>query len=444
MLDKLPVCGNCHSFSADGATLAMEVDSGSDKGSYAIAPVEQDIILDKDKVITWSDYKREDQQVTFGLLCQASPDGRYIVGTVKDRALAVAKPELEFSQLFFLIKGYLAIYDRQRRTFFCCREPMTRSMSRRTPPGVPMRSTWCLRSREEALDPPELRSIDSAVVPIEYAEDFISKGKTFLYDLYRIPFNDGKGGKATPIPGASNNGMSNYFPKISPDGKWIVFCRAKSFMLLQPDSELYILPADGGEARRLQCNTRRMNSWHSWSPNGRWLVFSSKANGPFTQLFLTHIDEEGCSTPPVVLDRLTAPDRAANIPEFVNARSDAIRKIHEQFLDDESFCRAAEQFQRENEDENAIRNFEIALKYNSRNLQARMELGTYYLDQGRLEEARVQPEPGHRARRHQSSTSQHASLRDGECPLQSGHGSRPAAPLRRSNTALSRGSESPS
>ena len=118
VLDKLPVCGNCHSFSADGATLALEVDSGSDKGSYAIAPVEQDIILDKDKVITWSDYKREDHQVTFGLLCQASPDGRYIVGTVKDRALAVAKPELEFSQLFFLIKGYLAIYDRQRRTFF--------------------------------------------------------------------------------------------------------------------------------------------------------------------------------------------------------------------------------------------------------------------------------------------------------------------------------------
>ena len=184
--------------------------------------------------------------------------------------------------------------------------------------------------------------------------------------------------------------MSNYFPKISPDGKWIVFCRAKSFMLLQPDSELYILPTDGGEARRLQCNTRRMNSWHSWSPNGRWLVFSSKANGPFTQLFLTHIDEEGCSTPPVVLERLTAPDRAANIPEFVNARSDAIRKIHAQFLDDESFCRAAEQFQRENEDENAIRNFELAVKYNSRNLQARMELGTYYLDQGRLEEARVQ------------------------------------------------------
>ena len=39
--------------------------------------------------------------------------------------------------------------------------------------------------------------------------------------------------------------MSNYFAKYSPDGNWIVFCKAKSFMLLQPDSELYIIPAAG-------------------------------------------------------------------------------------------------------------------------------------------------------------------------------------------------------
>ena len=70
-----------------------------------------------------------------------------------------------------------------------------------------------------------------------------------LFELYRIPFNEGKGGKAEPIKGASNNGMSNYFAKFSPDGKWIVFCKAKSFMLLQPDSELYMIgPVD--EARQ--------------------------------------------------------------------------------------------------------------------------------------------------------------------------------------------------
>ena len=40
-----------------------------------------------------------------------------------------------------------------------------------------------------------------------------------------------------------------------------------------------------------------MNSWHSFSPNGRWLVFSSKSRSPYTQMFLTHVDEQGNDTP---------------------------------------------------------------------------------------------------------------------------------------------------
>jgi tetratricopeptide (TPR) repeat protein len=42
----------------------------------------------------------------------------------------------------------------------------------------------------------------------------------------------------------------------------------------------------------------------------------------------------------VVLANFTAPDRAANIPEFVNAPADAIEKINEQFLNDYSHVRA--------------------------------------------------------------------------------------------------------
>jgi tetratricopeptide (TPR) repeat protein len=160
-------------------------------------------------------------------------------------------------------------------------------------------------------------------------------------------------------------------------------------MLLQPDSELYIIPSEGGEARRLRCNTHLMNSWHSWSPNSRWLVFSSKANSDYTQLFLTHIDDAGQSTPPIQLSHLTDPDRAANIPEFVNVPATAITKIHEQFLNDSSYVRSGNEFYRAREYDSAIDKYRAALKLNPNNLEAHLRLTMVCACQQRYEEAKI-------------------------------------------------------
>mgnify|MGYP001040844539 CR=1 FL=1 len=387
VLDNLIVCGNCHSFSADGSTLAMEVDSGNDKGGYAIADIGKEMVLDEPKIITWSDYRREDGDVTFGLLCQVSPDGRHVVGTVKDRALAVYRSDITFSQLFFLVKGILSIYDRQTGTF----QSLPGADDRRY---VQTNATWSpdgteiVFARSEAYEPEGLEDVRSVLVPQEAAKEFLDGGKTFRYDLYRIAFNGGKGGKPEPLEGASHNGMSNYFAKFSPDGKWIVFCRAKSFILLQPDSELYIVPAGGGEARRLECNTTRMNSWHSWSPNGKWLVFSSKAYSAYTQLFLTHIDQEGRSSAPVVLSRFTAPRRAANIPEFVNVEAGAIHRITEAFLDDYNYYRAGRAFVDQNDLDGAIPLFQRALEINPASVEAHLALAAVFTTQHKREEAK--------------------------------------------------------
>jgi tetratricopeptide (TPR) repeat protein len=393
VLENVPNCANCHSFYADGSTLAMEVDSANDKGSYVIAPVEEEMVFDPPKLITWSDYRREDDEETFGLLPQISPDGKTVICMVKDRSVFVAKPGLAFSQLFFPIKGILVYYRRETGTFHALPGADDKRFVHGNPTWSPD-GKYIVFARSKVHEMTEVRDIRSrkasrlALLTRAECERFLEEVGTFQYDLYRIPFNDGKGGKAEPIRGASNNGMSNYFPKYSPDGKWIVFCRAKSFMLLQPDSELYIIPAEGGQARRLRCNTPRMNSWHSWSPNGKWLVFSSKWNSPYTQLCLTHIDERGRSTPPVVLANLTESNWAANIPEFVNTKPHAIKKIYPAYLDDSYYVRSGGEFGRQLDFDNAIRLYRKALDINPDNVIALAMLGDSLIRQGKSEDAK--------------------------------------------------------
>ena len=386
VLENLPVCGNCHSFSANGKTLAMDVDYANDKGAYTITNIARTMKLTTSDIITWSDYKRDPDNPTFGLLSQISPDGRFVVSTVKDRSVFLAKPDLAFSQLFFPIQGVLAVYFRDTKTYASLPGADDTGLVQTNPSWSPD-GKYVVFAKSSVYHLKGLHDKTKALLTAEECSEFLTDQKLFTYDLYRIPFNGGKGGKAEPLAGASGNGMSNFFARYSPDGKFIVYCQAKSFMLLQPDSKLYIIPAEGGAPRLMRCNTIRMNSWHSWSSNSRWLVFASKGNSPYTQMYLTHVDEQGIDAPAVVLDNLTSPDRAANIPEFVYNNSKAIEQISPQFIDDVSLWRAGMAFLDAHDVDNAAGKFHEVLRLNPKNVKALISLGNIEESRGKLDEA---------------------------------------------------------
>lgn len=63
-------------------------------------------------------------------------------------------------------------------------------------------------------------------------------------------------------------------PAFSPDGKLFAFVRGAS----SRDVELYLMPASGGEPKRLTFDNRSVRSL-AWTPDSRWMVFASWFRG---------------------------------------------------------------------------------------------------------------------------------------------------------------------
>lgn len=327
VLKDMPTCANCHSFSSDGKTFGMDIDGpANDKGLYAVVPVQRHMTIQGKDMVHWNTDGAVGK-VRVGFMSQVSPNGKYVLTTFAGPALSrmidgyyvTNFMDYRFLQVFYPTRGILEYLNRATGL----RQPLPGADD---PKYVQTDGVWSpdgkyiVFARAEAREPrpkgqpPALRANDPNETQIQY-------------ELYRMPFNDGKGGTPERIVGASANGMSNSFPKVSPDGRWIVFVECRNGQLMRPDSQLYIVPSGGGTARRMRANTRLMNSWHSFSPNGHWMVFSSKARSPYTQMYLTHIDADGNDSPAILIDNATAANRAVNIPEFVNMDADGIEDI---------------------------------------------------------------------------------------------------------------------
>ncbi|MBZ5516138.1 MAG: hypothetical protein LAN62_15075, partial [Acidobacteriia bacterium] len=218
LMEGLPTCANCHSFSRDGKTLGMDVDGPqNDKGLYSLTPIQRETSIHSENVIRWTSFRalEDSDNIRVGFMSQVSPDGRYVVTMINDprpkqsslqerrqnRIYVANFADYRFGQVFFPTRGVLAWYDREARQL----RPLPGAAD---PHYVQTGGFWSpdgkylVFERGEAKDP-----FPAGAKPPQFAND--PNETQMQYDLYRIPFNGGQGGVPEPIAGASQDGMSN-------------------------------------------------------------------------------------------------------------------------------------------------------------------------------------------------------------------------------------------
>ena len=213
--------------------------------------------------------------------------------------------------------------------------------------------------------------LDTTALDFELIQNY----KAVQYNLYRIPFDEQTrtfGPRQLMYDAVARN-RSVTLPRISPDGRWLMFTEARFgvFHIWHSDADLYLLdlaraepqeevvhtiithvpnPADPNEPMLFQqaradsireclgalvplpenvmpadsLNSHDCESYHSWSSNGSWVVFSSRrVDGNFTRPFIAHHDGNGHFTKPFELPQ-DDPQfhreflRSYNIPEFMS------------------------------------------------------------------------------------------------------------------------------
>lgn len=149
------------------------------------------------------------------------------------------------------------------------------------------------------------------------------------YNLCRVDFDPVTGTVGPRIDTLFHaaDSSSASFPRISPDGKTLVFTKHGygNFSIWHKDADLYAVDLERGDIRPFdEANAPGVDSYHSWSSNSRFLVFSSRRiDGLYTRLYMTYVDEAGQEHKPFLLPQRN-PKKfyedlmfSYNIPEFI-------------------------------------------------------------------------------------------------------------------------------
>lgn len=162
--------------------------------------------------------------------------------------------------------------------------------------------------------------------------DIVKNREAVHYSLQSIAFEDGRFvGKPQTL--WAEDSASASFPRVK-DGR-ILFTRSDfgTFPIWHAEADLWMLDLATGEAQAAEeLNSPDTESYHSWSSNGRWIVFSSRRlDGRYTRLYIAHYDGDGHFSKPFLLPQRDPQlnylrVKSYNLPEFVRGEIPSAQK----------------------------------------------------------------------------------------------------------------------
>lgn len=146
------------------------------------------------------------------------------------------------------------------------------------------------------------------------------------YNLCRVAFDPDRGEISFPIDTLVHaDSLSYTFPRISPDGRFLMYTETAygQFPIWHPDAEIRMMDLENRTAMDMSAlNSPDTDSYHSWSSNSDWVVFSSRRdNGLYTLPYICYIGKDGKPSKPFLLPQ-EDPDKydyqlySYNIPEL--------------------------------------------------------------------------------------------------------------------------------
>lgn len=291
-------CVNCHSFNqADPESMSMHI-----RGEYGGTMLKTSGIMDIVDLKTKEASGR-------GVYPYWHPSGKYVAYSMNDTRQVFHAADSKKIEVIDLSSD-LTVYDIEQNKVITT--PLLQTKGFETFPAFSPDGQslyFCLSDYTE--------------LPVDYEE--------VRYNLCRIDFNPETGtfgNKIDTLVHASAVNKSVSFPRPSYDGKYIMYTLADygNFSIWHKEADLWLLNLQNGESRALtEVNSKDTESYHSWSSNSRWFVFSSRRDdGLYTRLYLASIDEEGNVSKPFKLpeEKPAVHDPSFysfNIPEFVSA-----------------------------------------------------------------------------------------------------------------------------